>query len=166
MKQGEIIKYKLICLSLDSFIWDNKEQDPHMRYSLAILTPEEEEEELKEWLEKNHTTSFQQDLMRLIDEHQMTDVEFYKAALLDRKLFSAIRNNIYYIPSKETALVCCLALRLDLPEAEALLKKAGVALNHTSTRDLIVEYCITHQLFELDVVNTLLDHYGERTLRV
>lgn len=166
MTQGEIIKYKLICLSLDSYIWDNKEPRPSLRYSRAILTPEEEEEHLKEWLEQNHTTSFQQDLMRLIDERHMTEVEFYKAAMIDRKLFSAIRNNIYYIPSKETALVCCLALRLELPEAEALLKKAGFALNHTSTSDLIIEYCITHQLFELDVVNTLLDHYGERTMRV
>lgn len=166
MTQGDIIKYKLICISLDSFIWDNKEPNPHVRYSRAILTPEEEEENLRQWLEQNHTTSFQQDLMRMIEERLLTDVEFYKAALIDRKLFSAIRNNIYYIPSKETALVCCLALQLELPEAEALLKKAGFALNHTSTRDLIVEYCITHHLFELDIVNTLLDHYGERMLRM
>lgn len=166
MTQAEITRYKLICISLDSFIWDNKKPAPSMRYSRAIRTPEEEEEDLKQWLEQNRTTSFQQDLMRMIDERHMTDVEFYKAALIDRKLFSAIRNNIYYIPSKETALVCCLALQLELLEAEALLKKAGFALNHTSTRDLIVEYCITHHLFDLDIVNTLLDHYGERMLRM
>lgn len=102
--------------------------------------------------------------MRWIYKRHMTDVEFYKAAMIDRKLFSAIRNNMYYIPSRDTALACCLALQLELPDTEALLKKAGFSLSHTSTRDLIIEYCIIHHLFTLDIVNKLLDHYEQRPL--
>lgn len=166
MDQSDITKYKIICLGLDAYIWDNRESHPDVRYSRSIRSEEEEVEHLKQWLEKNHTTSFQQDLMRLIYERNLTEVEFYKAALLDRKLFSAIRNNIYYIPSKDTALACCLALHLDLPDAEALLKKAGITLSHTYTKDLIIEYCILQHIFDIDTVNTLLDHYGERSLRV
>lgn len=167
MNLFQTIRYNRIYPDLDAYIRDNKEPESDIRYSLPIYDSREtEEDRLKRWLEQNHTTSFQQDLLEWINRRHMTEVQFYNAALIDRKLFSTIRNNIYYIPSRDTALACCLALQLNLSDAEALLRKAGFCLSHTSTSDLIIEYCILHRMFNLDDVNMLLDHYNERSLRV
>ncbi len=111
-------------------------------------------------------STFQEDLMQMIERRGLDSTEFYKAALMDRKLFSAIKNNSNYNPSWETAVACCLALKLKKREADALLKKAGFSLSEWRRRDKIITYCIEHYVYDIDTINYILDKAGEKTLMV
>lgn len=93
--------------------------------------------------------TFSEMLLRLIDASGMNDVQVYKRANMDRKLFSKIRSNIHYVPSRRTVLNLAISLRLSLEQTNQLLKKAGYSLSDSCIDDIIIEYFITHKCYDI-----------------
>ena len=105
---------------------------------------------------KDLDAGFSETLLQLIDRTGKKDSEIYKKANVDRKLFSKIRNNMDYRPSKTTALAFAFALELDVDETKDFISRAGFALSHSSKFDVIVEYFLVNRNYNVFELNEVL----------
>ena len=185
---SDYVKDNFVYKPAIQFSYDNPDSDTTIQYSLGSkvdkLQKSREErkeryrrandhsaytkvslEELKRDLEKKNPRlekSFSDTLFELIEEHHADEVDVYKKANLDKRLFSKIRNNPDYHPTKATVLSLCIALKLGIEETEILLNTIGASLSMSDMSDVIVKAFILNEIYDLEELNLVL---LERNLR-
>ena len=120
---------------------------------------------LPEYLEqKLDNNNFQKTLFYFIDKTNKKDSDIYNKAFIDRRLFSKIRSDETYHPTKQTIISLGLALELNIEEFEKLLQSASYSLPKNNYFDLIIRFCIEEKIYNIIEVNTLLHEYNCNTL--
>lgn len=133
-------------------------------YSVSDLSENLRRLHSLEDIEKHLGETFQERLFRMIEERGLTDAQVYKKANLDRKLFSKIRCSVDYTPKKRTVLALALALELCLDDTKDLLASAGYAFSPSSRFDLIIQYFIENEVYDIYTINLALFEHDEPAL--
>lgn len=102
---------------------------------------------------------FQTLLFKYIDDRNLKDSDVYNKVHIDRRLFSKIRSDKDYHPSKETVILLGLSLELNENEIEKLLNSASYSLPKNNYYDLIIRFCFINKIYSIIKVNDLLDEY-------
>ena len=108
--------------------------------------------------------TFQTKLFKLIDDRDLKDSDVYNKAYIDRRLFSKIRNDKNYHPSKETIILLGLSLEIGESEIEELLESASYSLPMNTTFDLIIRFCFKEGIYDINTVNEFLYDHECKTL--
>lgn len=116
-------------------------------------------DELHDFVDNHKKPTFQEVLFYFIDRKGTNDVTIYKKAWMDRKHFSKIRSNPNYQIGKNSAIALALALELSMSEAKELLHAAGFTLSNSNTLDLVIQFCLENNIYNLHDVNEALDYF-------
>ena len=114
--------------------------------------------------ENKEDSKFQKLLFKYIDERNLKDSDVYNKVNIDRRLFSKIRNDINYHPSKETIILLAIALELNEDELLDLLNSAEYSLPNNDVANLIIKFCFHEKIYNIDTINELLYDYNCKTI--
>ncbi|MDF2947490.1 MAG: hypothetical protein K0S51_2169 [Bacillales bacterium] len=120
--------------------------------------------EIDDFINNTRKPTFHQVLFNLIDKSGLSDTDVYKKAHIDRRLFSKIRSNPNYKPSKNTVISFAIALGLDEDGTVSLLESAGYSLSDSDNFDLIIRFFLGKKIYDLQTVNEILDYYKLKLL--
>ena len=152
--------------TIENFIIPRKLLDLFILYEAEIVNQSNEFEnnlELNETseeykilnIEKSEKT-FNELLFEYIEKSNISEVELYKKAYIDRRLFSKIRSYDEYHPSFGTVTLLALALNLSINDYEKLLKSASYSLPQNSYINITLKYCFDEKMYNVNKVNELL----------
>lgn len=112
----------------------------------------------------NRGLPFSRVLLQMIRDRGLEEVEVYKRAHIDRKLFSKIRSRADYQPKKVTVIAFALALQLSLEEMREFLSSAGYALSAGSPFDLIICFFVERGEYDFFRINDALYEFNQPIL--
>lgn len=115
-------------------------------------------------IESSTDITFVDKMLELIDCKKLRDTDVYKAAQVDRRLFSKIVSDSTYKPAKDTCIALCFAMKLTLPETNDLLSRAGYTFSHSNKRDVILEYFFRERIYDLIDINEILFRLDQKVL--
>lgn len=124
----------------------------------------DKDDDLTRTLNQYMNSTFVEHLYEYIRQKNLKDPDVYKAAQLDRRLFSKIMSDTQYKPAKDTAVALAFALKLSLEEAEQLLQSAGYVFSHSIKRDVIIEYFFRSKIYDLSDINAVLYRMGQKEI--
>ncbi len=133
---------------------------PAMAEDSDFLDFEGEHESRLEERMRHMSDTFSKYLMYLIQDKKMENAEVYKRAIVDKKIFSKIKNNADYHPQKLTALCLCVGAKLNLDESKDLLARAGYALSPCNKTDIIFSYFIENEIYDMIELDIQLEEHG------
>lgn len=136
---------------------------PQMPICRSAASPHVDKDEVAALL-RGLDASFSQALLALIDARGLTDAEVYRRANISRQLFSKIRRDNGYRPTKQTAVALAVALRLGIDETKDLLARAGLALSPSAKFDVIVTYFIERGCYDIYELNAMLFAFDQPLL--
>ncbi|GAM14552.1 hypothetical protein [Mesobacillus selenatarsenatis] len=144
-----------------TFILYEKSAAPLEDFVLESISPLE----IETFIAQKRKPTLQKVLFDFIDKKgAASDAEIYKKAGIDRRHFSKIRSNPEYRPSKNTVIALGLALELNKKETDKLLSSAGYSLSDSETSDLVIQFCIERNIYEIHQVNYALDYFSQKPL--
>jgi hypothetical protein len=128
-------------------------------YDASFDFEELHEDKLEERM-RHMSDTFSEYLLYLIQDKNMENSEVWKRAIVDKKVFSKIKNNPNYHPKKITALCLCVGAKLNLDESKDLLARAGYALSPCDKTDIIFSYFIENEIYDMIELDIQLEEYG------
>lgn len=150
---------------LNNYLNFNEERALFKSASVGSACEEYIENDINNFIINNkEEDTFQTKLFKLIDDRDLKDSDVYNKAYIDRRLFSKIRNDKNYHPSKETIILLGLSLELNESEIEELLKSASYSLPMNTTFDLIIRFCFKEKIYDINIVNEFLYDHNCKTL--
>jgi len=132
--------------------FDYQDEDEYLDFS------SQHESRLQERM-SHMSDTFSQYLLYLIESKHMTNAEVYKRAIVDKKIFSKLKNNVNYHPQKLTALCLCVGAKLNLDESKDLLARAGYALSPCDKTDIIFSYFIENEIYDMIELDIQLEEH-------
>ena len=109
---------------------------------------------------------FQKLLFKYIDNKDLKDSDVYNKVNIDRRLFSKIRSDSNYHPSKETIILLAISLELNEDELIDLLNSASYSLPNNDVFNLIIKFCFKEGIYNLDTINEYLYQYNCKLIGV
>ena len=107
---------------------------------------------------------FSETVSLLVEEKYPKKADFLTKANLTKQLYHFMMQDPAYRPSRVTAFSCVIGLELPLEEAKDLLLRAGIAISHSSLFDVILEYFIANENYDIDLINQVLFEYDQPLL--
>lgn len=117
----------------------------------------DEYESLQELKALKPEDTFSNKINDILRQKNLTNKEVYNGARLDRRLFSKILSNSEYNPSKDTVICLCIGMKLNLDEAEELLKTAGYSLSNSKLDDIATKYFLVNKIYDIYVFNEVIN---------
>ncbi len=146
-------------------ITDMKSFTQEARKDMAMYDSPALENTYHAWEKKNaEYKSFSSEVMRMVRERYSKDADFYHAAGIDKRTFHKIRSDFGYKPSRMTAFRCCIGLKLNVEEAEDLLRLAGMSFSPNDPNDLVIRFCLEKGIRDIPGINYMLYRYATRPL--